>query len=53
MHNHVINSAKALSFRHVKEEVCKKLVNLFKDEHLPSSVLHIYEDTLHLNTTNE
>ncbi|CAG8753513.1 9471_t:CDS:2, partial [Funneliformis caledonium] len=33
MHNHMINSAKSLSFRHVNEEVREELLNLFKDEY--------------------
>ena len=53
MHNHVINSAETLSFKHIKEEVCEELINLFKDKHLPSSVLHVYEDILHLSITNK
>ena len=34
MYNHIINFAEALSFRHIKEEVCEELVNLFKNGHL-------------------
>ena len=52
-HNHVVNSAESLSFRHVKEEVHEKIVELFKDGHFPTSVLYTYEDELHLSTTNE
>ena len=52
-HNHVVNSAEALSFRRVKEEVREELISLFKDGHSPSSALHVYEDMLHLSATNE
>ena len=53
MHNHVINSVESLSFRPVNKKVREELLNLFKDGHSPSSALYIYEDTLHLNTTDE
>lgn len=36
-HNHVINSAESLSFRHVKDEVRENFIELFKDGHSPSS----------------
>ncbi|CAG8506142.1 10481_t:CDS:2 [Scutellospora calospora] len=49
-HNHIVNSAEALSFRHVKESICKELINLFKERHSPSSALHAYEDKLYLST---
>ena len=52
-HNHVINSAEALSFRRVKKEVREKYLELFKNGHSPASALHAYEDELHLNATNE
>ncbi|CAG8820163.1 31973_t:CDS:1, partial [Gigaspora margarita] len=35
------------------DEVQESLINLFKNGHLPSSVLHEYEDILHLSMTNE
>lgn len=52
-HNHVINSAESLSFRHVEKEVRQEFISLFRDGHSPSSALYFYEDNLHLNTTNE
>ncbi|CAB4444906.1 unnamed protein product [Rhizophagus irregularis] len=52
-HNHVTNSAEALSFRCVKKEVQEEYMNLFKNGHSPASALHVYEDQLHLNATNE
>ena len=52
-HNHIINSAESLSFWRVDEEVRQEFVSLFRDGHSPSSALYIYEDNLHLNTTNE
>ena len=52
-HNHVINLADSLSFRHVKEEVRKELLNLFNDGHSPSSVLYVYQDDLHLRAKDE
>ena len=53
MHNHIINSAESLSFRRVDNKVRKEFLNLFKDGHSPSLALHIYEDNLHLNATDE
>ena len=53
MHNHIINSAESLSFQRVDNKVRKEFLNLFKDGHSPSSALHIYEDNLHLNATDE
>ena len=52
-HSHIINSAESLSFRRVDEEVRQEFVSLFRDGHSPSSALYVYEDNLHLNTTNE
>ncbi|PKY62829.1 hypothetical protein RhiirA4_490060 [Rhizophagus irregularis] len=52
-HNHVINSAEALSFRRVEEEVHQEFINLFRDGHSPSSALYAYEDSLHLNASDE
>jgi len=43
-HNHVINSAESLS--RVRNKVCEKLVELFKDGHSPASALFAYEDEL-------
>ncbi len=48
-HNHIINSAEALSFQHVKKEVRDKYLELFKDGHSPASALFAYEDKLHLS----
>ncbi|RIB19380.1 hypothetical protein C2G38_2182064 [Gigaspora rosea] len=53
MHNHVINSASSLSFRHVNNKVCEKFINLFRDGHSLASALHVFEDELCLNITNE
>ncbi|CAG8853288.1 43926_t:CDS:2, partial [Gigaspora margarita] len=53
IHNHVINSAKALSFRHVKNEVCDKYIELFENKYLLASALYTYEDSLHLLSNNE
>jgi len=53
IHNHVINSAESLSFRHVKDEVRERFIELFKDGHSPSSALFIREDELHLSATND
>ncbi len=52
-HNHVINSAEALSFQRVSEGVREKYLELFKNGHSPASALFAYEDELHLNTINE
>ena len=52
-HNHVINSAEALSFRRVKEEVREKYLELFNNGHSPASALYAYEDEFHISTTNE
>ncbi|CAG8582443.1 46021_t:CDS:2 [Gigaspora margarita] len=52
-HNHVINSAESLSFRRVKEEVSKELLDLFKDGHTPASALYVYQDKLYFKVTNE
>ncbi|CAG8481492.1 6050_t:CDS:2 [Scutellospora calospora] len=52
-HNHVINSATSLSFRHVDERICEEFINLFKDGHSSASALYVYEDKLYLNSTNE
>lgn len=52
-HNHIINSAEALSFRHVKDEVREKYLELFKDGHSAASALYTYEDELHLNAVDD
>jgi len=52
-YNYVVNSAESLSFRHVKEEVHEKILELFKDEHSFASALYAYEDELHLGIINE
>ena len=52
-HNHIIDSAESLSFRRVNKEVRQECINLFRDGHSPSSALYVYEDNLHLNTTND
>ncbi|GBC01562.1 hypothetical protein RclHR1_04230007 [Rhizophagus clarus] len=52
-HNHIINSAESLSFRRVKEEVREEFINLFRDGHSPSSALYAYEDSIHLNASDE
>ncbi len=53
MHNHVINSAESLSFRHVNEEVREELLNLFKDGHSSALALYVYQDELHLRANDE
>lgn len=53
IHNHVINSAKALSFRHVKNEVRDKYIELFENGHSPASALYTYENSLQLLSNNE
>src|SRR6266542_2989733 len=52
-HNYIINSAEALSFRHVKDEVREKYLELFKDGHSAASTLYTYEDELHLNAVDD
>lgn len=52
-HNHVVNSAESLSFRRVDNAVRDKYLELFKDGHSPSSAMHVYEDELHLSTTDD
>lgn len=52
-HNHIINSAEALSFQRVKEEVREKYLELFRNGHSPASALFAYEDELHLSAINE
>ncbi|CAB4431977.1 unnamed protein product, partial [Rhizophagus irregularis] len=52
-HNHVINSAESLSFRHVKGEVREKYLELFKDGHSPATAKYSYEDELHLFAEND
>jgi len=49
----VINSAESLSFRHIKKEVHKKFLELFKDGHSFASVIYSYEDDLHLSAEND
>ncbi|CAG8763923.1 5969_t:CDS:1, partial [Acaulospora morrowiae] len=53
IHNHIIDSAESLSFRHVKEEVRNKFLELFKDGHSPISALYSHEDNLYLLATND
>ncbi|CAB5326218.1 unnamed protein product [Rhizophagus irregularis] len=52
-HNHVINSAELLSFRHVNEKVCEKFLQLFKDGYSPASAMYVHEDELYLSSTDE
>ena len=52
-HNHVVSSAESLSFRRVDGAICEKYLELFKDGHSPSSAMHVYEDELHLSTTDD
>src|SRR6266540_2616571 len=42
MHNHVIISAKTLSFHCVNEEVRERFLKLFKDRHFSTSLKYIY-----------
>ncbi|CAG8611997.1 23161_t:CDS:2, partial [Gigaspora margarita] len=53
IYNHVIHSAKSLSFRHVKEEVCNKYIELFTDRHSPATALYAYEDNLYLRANHD
>ncbi|CAG8795130.1 25664_t:CDS:2, partial [Gigaspora margarita] len=48
-HNYVVHSAKALSFRHIKDKVRDTYIELFKNGHSPAIAQFIYEDSLHLN----
>jgi hypothetical protein len=52
-HNHVIDSAESLSFRHVNEEVREKFLDLFNDGHSPASALYSYQDDLHLSAADD
>ncbi|CAB4431854.1 unnamed protein product [Rhizophagus irregularis] len=52
-HNHVVNSAESLSFRHIDGTVREKYLELFKDGHYPASAMYVYEDELHLSATND
>ena len=52
-HNHVINAAESLSFQRVDSEVREEFLKLFNDGHSSSSALHVYEDNLHLNASDE
>ncbi|CAG8803336.1 45644_t:CDS:2, partial [Gigaspora margarita] len=52
IHNHVVHSAKALSFRHVRDEVHDKYLELFKNGHLLATARFTYEDSLHLQANN-
>ena len=52
-HKHIINSAEALSFRRVKDEVREKYLELFKDGHSAASALYSYEDELHLSVADD
>jgi len=42
-----------LSFRYVKDEVCKKYLKLFKDRHSAASALYSYENELHLSVADD
>ncbi|CAG8842499.1 44512_t:CDS:2, partial [Gigaspora margarita] len=53
IHNHVIHSAKSLSFRHVKEEVRNKYIELFTDGHSLATALYTYEDNLYLRANHD
>lgn len=53
IHNHVIHSAKSLSFRRVKKEVNDKYLELFASGHSPATALHSYEDTLYLRASSD
>ncbi|PKK62582.1 hypothetical protein RhiirC2_790173, partial [Rhizophagus irregularis] len=52
-HNHVINSAESLNFRHVNEKVREKFLQLFKDGYSPASAMYVHEDELYLSSTDE
>lgn len=53
VHNHIINCAKSLSFRCVKEEVRNKYLELFINGYSPATTLHIYEDNLYLSASDD
>jgi len=42
-----------LSFHHVKDEVCEKYLELFKNGHSATSALYTYEDELYLNVIDD
>ena len=52
-HNHIINSAESLGFRHVHEETRQKYMQIFRDGHSPASALYTYEDELHILTLSD
>ncbi|PKY55713.1 hypothetical protein RhiirA4_475356 [Rhizophagus irregularis] len=52
-YNHVINSAESLSFCHVKGEVKKRFLELFRNGHSPASAIYFYEDELHISAEND
>ncbi|CAG8853309.1 318_t:CDS:2, partial [Gigaspora margarita] len=53
IHNHIVHSAKALSFRHVKDEVRNTYIELFKNGHSLATARFEYEDSLHLHTSDD
>lgn len=52
-HNHLPNSAASLSFRPVSEETQKQYINLFNMGHSAATARHIFEDQLHLSTSDD
>jgi len=52
-HNHIVNSAESLSFRHVNGEARDKYLELFKDGHSPASAMYVFEDDIYLSAKDE
>lgn len=44
----MIDLAESLSFWHIKEEVCERFLELFKDGYLSASAIYTYENELHI-----
>ncbi|CAG8853654.1 17861_t:CDS:1, partial [Gigaspora margarita] len=52
IHNHIVHSAKALSFRYVKDKVCNTYIELFKNGHSLATARFEYEDSLYLHAND-
>ena len=52
-YNHIVNSVESLSFRHIKEEVREKILELFKDGHSSTLTLYTYKNELHFSAINK
>ena len=53
MHNHNINSADALRYRPVSEEVKGKFIELFSEDYAASSALAKYKEDLRRNCSED